>query len=62
MSSKRAAQALQASWHRGQGLKAAVNDVLFVGDRQMQRLFKARLGLTPKAYFKGMRFRASNGR
>ena len=42
--------------------KAAVNDVLFVGDRQMQRLFKARLGLTPKAYFKLMRFREAYDR
>lgn len=42
--------------------KAAVNDVLFVGDRQMQRLFKSHLGLTPKAYFKLMRFREAYDR
>lgn len=42
--------------------KDAVNDVLFVGDRQMQRLFKSHLGLTPKAYFKLMRFREAYDR
>ena len=42
--------------------KAAVNDVLFVGDRQMQRLVNARLGLTPKASYKIMRFREAYDR
>ncbi len=42
--------------------KATANDALFVADRQMQRLFKARLGLTPKAYFKLMRFREAYDR
>lgn len=37
--------------------KKALYDCLFVGDRQMQRMFKARLGLSPRAYFKLMRFR-----
>ena len=37
--------------------RQALYDHLFVGDRQMQRLFKERLGLSPRAYFKLMRFR-----
>ncbi|HNU57862.1 MAG TPA: helix-turn-helix domain-containing protein [Flavobacteriales bacterium] len=36
--------------------KQALYECLFVGDRQMQRLFKERLGLSPRAYFKIMRF------
>ena len=37
--------------------KEAMNDALFVSDRQMQRMFKSYLGVSPKTYFKIMRFR-----
>lgn len=37
--------------------KDAMNDALCVSDRQMQRMFKTHLGLSPKTYFRIMRFR-----
>ena len=42
--------------------KGSMYEQLYVGDRQMQRLFKDHLGLSPKAYFKLMRFREAYDR